>query len=96
MAVDVNATLPRPVRLGPLIGEGRRILAEAFALAAARLSGGELHDWEHDRLRGITDPDEAIRLTRLPPGAGDFGERCERYVRQFANLNGWPRDRSMA
>jgi len=44
---------------------------------------------------GVREPGQAINRTRLPEGSGDFAAQCEKYLRQFPDLNGWPQDRSM-
>ena len=42
----------------------------------------------------LSDPGTVIARTRLRAPVGDFGARCEQYLRQFPHLGGWPRDRS--
>ncbi len=72
------------------------VVALALALAVADLTGGQFTDDQIRLLRpGHTDPRQVVTATRLPPETGDFTERCERYLRQFAHLGGWPRDVSM-
>jgi len=68
------------------------VMATALALAAAGLGGGEFVDIEIMMLRPpVARPDRVIELTALHGGESGFGERCERYMRQFAHLGGWPR-----
>lgn len=67
------------------------VVATALALAAAELGGGEFVDINIMMLEPpVSEPDQVIELTRLPDTGSDFGDRCERYLRQFANLAGWP------
>jgi hypothetical protein len=68
------------------------VLCIAIALAAADLGGGAFFDEN----RGIVwpliyDPREVIAKTGLAPGDLGFLDRCERYLRQFEHLDGWPR-----
>ncbi|MBQ1009504.1 hypothetical protein KBX53_00730 [Micromonospora sp. M51] len=72
------------------------VVALAMALAVTDLTGGQFTDDQIRLLRpGHSDPRQVVTATRLPPEPGDFAERCERYIRQFAHLRGWPRDVSM-
>ena len=69
------------------------VTAVALALAAGSLGDGEFVDTEVSLLREPeSDPARMIELTRLPDRGDDFAARCERFMRQFARLNGWPRD----
>lgn len=69
------------------------VTAAALALAAASLGDGEFVDTEVPLLQQPErDPVRMIELTRLPDRGDDFAARCERFMRQFARLNGWPRD----
>lgn len=73
------------------------VLATVLALAAAEQGGGEFLDEEIRMLRPpITDPRQVIEHTRLQDERDDFAARCRRYMRQFPQLGGWPRDASMA
>jgi hypothetical protein len=66
-------------------------VATGLALAAARLGHGEFLDYEIFMLTPpVHDPGQVVSRTRLVDGGGDFGARCERYLRQFPDLNGWP------
>ncbi|MBM0255984.1 hypothetical protein [Micromonospora sp. 4G55] len=72
------------------------VVATAMALAIADLTGGKFIDEQIQMLRpGHTDPRHVVTVTRLPHEPGDFAQRCERYLRQFPHLGGWPRDVSM-
>ncbi|MFF6783346.1 hypothetical protein [Streptomyces sp. NPDC012510] len=69
------------------------VTATALALAAGSLGDGEFIDAEISMLRQPEpDPTRMIELTRLPDRGDDFAARCERFMRQFPRLNGWPRD----
>ena len=69
------------------------VTATALALAAGSLGGGEFVDAEIRMLASAeSDPARMIDLTRLPDREDDLPARCERYMRQFPRLNGWPRD----
>lgn len=71
-------------------------LAAALALAMAELAQGDYLDEQVRMLRpGAHLPGEVIDRTRLAGGSGDFAARCEKYLRQFPHLNGWPQNRSM-
>ncbi len=71
------------------------VVAAGLALAVARLSGGTYVDEDIGMLTEPEhDPDRVIHRTRLS-SSGDFVVQCERYLRQFPHLGGWPRDRSM-
>ncbi|MFF5361923.1 hypothetical protein ACFY4I_21395 [Streptomyces scabiei] len=68
------------------------VTASALALAVADLGGGEFVDAEIRMLPSREPhPRRMIERTRLPDRGDDFAARCERFVRQFARLNGWPR-----
>ncbi|WP_433315775.1 hypothetical protein ACQP0U_03705 [Micromonospora sp. CA-269861] len=72
------------------------VVALALALAVADRTGGQFTDDQIRLLRpGQTHPRQVITATRLPPEPGEFTQRCERYLRQFAHLGGWPRTVSM-
>ena len=69
-------------------------LASGLALATARLAEGRYIDEQIGMISGQHDPDQVISRTRLPEPGQDFTIQCERYLRQFSHLNGWPKDRS--
>jgi hypothetical protein len=69
-------------------------LAAGLALATARLTEGRYVDEQIGMIRGLQEPDQVISRTRLPERGDDFAIQCERYLRQFPHLNGWPVDRS--
>lgn len=70
-------------------------VANALALAVAQLADGEYLDEEIRMLRPqVHDPGEVINHSRLPEPGSDFAAQCEKYLRQFPDLNGWPRTRS--
>ncbi|MDX3639935.1 hypothetical protein [Streptomyces sp. MB09-02B] len=69
------------------------VTATALALAAGSLGGGEFVDAEIRMLESPEpDPARMIESTRLPDRGDDLAARCERYMRQFTRLNGWPRE----
>lgn len=72
------------------------VVGVGLALAVAQVSGGRYVDGDIGMV-GHTgnDAGEVLARTRLREPGTDFEEQCVRYVRQFAHLNGWPRDRSM-
>jgi hypothetical protein len=71
------------------------VVAAGLALATARLAAGRYVDEDIGMLAEPEhDPDRVIDRTRLS-GSGDFVVQCERYLRQFPRLNGWPQDRSV-
>ncbi|MEU8660926.1 hypothetical protein [Actinoplanes philippinensis] len=70
-------------------------LAAGLALATAQLAEGRYIDEQIGMLRGRHEPAQVISRTRLPGRGDDFAIQCEKYVRQFSHLNGWPEDRSM-
>jgi hypothetical protein len=71
-------------------------VATGLALAAAQLACGEYLDEQIRMLRPqVHEPGQVINRTRLPQGSGDFAAQCEKYLRQFPDLNGWPQDCSM-
>ncbi|KJK42986.1 hypothetical protein UK23_35015 [Lentzea aerocolonigenes] len=73
------------------------VIATALALTCAVRGGGEFVDINIFMLEPPeSDPERVIELTRLPDTGQDFIRRCERYMRQFANQNGWPPDVSSA
>ncbi|GAB2828779.1 hypothetical protein GCM10027176_36220 [Actinoallomurus bryophytorum] len=70
------------------------VLATGFGLAAAIIGQGEIVDDEVGMLRPpIEDPLTFIERTRLAGRQGDFALQCERFMRQFPHLSGWPPDR---
>lgn len=72
------------------------VVTLAMALAVADLTGGQFTDDQIRLLRpGHTHPRHLVTATRLPREPGEFTQRCERYLRQFAHLGGWPRQVSM-
>ncbi|WP_433552639.1 hypothetical protein ACQP08_03865 [Micromonospora zamorensis] len=72
------------------------VVTLAMALAVADRTGGQFTDDQIQLLRpGLTHPRHIVTATRLPREPGDFAQKCERYLRQFAHLGGWPRDVSM-
>ncbi|MDR7278785.1 hypothetical protein [Catenuloplanes atrovinosus] len=70
-------------------------LATGLALATAQLAGGRYIDEQIGMLSGCHAPDHVIGRTRLLERGDDFTVQCERYLRQFSHLNGWPEDRSI-
>ena len=71
-------------------------VATGLALAAAPLSHGEYLDEEIRMLwPALHEPGQVITRTRLPKSSDDFTAQCEKYLRQFSHLNGWPQDRSI-
>lgn len=69
------------------------VTATALALTAGSLGKGEFVDAEISMLPSPEpDPSRMIELTRLSDRGDDLVPRCERFMRQFARLNGWPRD----
>jgi hypothetical protein len=72
-------------------------VAAALVLAMADLARGDYLDEEIRMLRpGVRPPAEVIDRTRLAEGSGDFAAQCEKYLRQFPELNRWPQARSTA
>jgi hypothetical protein len=72
------------------------VTATALALAVASLAGGEFIDEQIGMLRPrSSEPAHVVAATRLPPVSDDFVRACERYLRQFPHLNGWPASASM-
>ncbi|MEV5765473.1 hypothetical protein AB0L34_13010 [Micromonospora sp. NPDC052213] len=71
-------------------------VAVSLALATARLAHGQYVD---EQIGMVTpaenEPDAIIDRTRLSDAGEDFAAQCEKYLRQFRHLNGWPRDRAM-
>lgn len=43
----------------------------------------------------VREADEVVSRTRLAVEGDGFATRCEEYLRQFPELNGWPWDRSV-
>jgi len=71
-------------------------LATGLAVATARLAAGRYVDEQIGMLTGAEhEPDHVIRRTRLSERGDDFALQCEKYLRQFPHLNGWPEARSM-
>ncbi|MEE1758746.1 hypothetical protein [Streptomyces sp. SP18BB07] len=68
------------------------VTATALALAAGSLGGGEFGAEISMLESAESDPARMIELTRLRDRGDDFPARCERFMRQFTRLNGWPRD----
>lgn len=69
------------------------VLATALALATAHHGCGEFLDLQIRMLEtGESDPGEALARTKLVEPGTRFVAQCERYMRQFARLNGWPAD----
>lgn len=72
------------------------VVATALALATAQLTHGEYIDEEIRMLQPeVHEPEQVIQHTQLPKSDTDFATQCEKYLRQFPNLEGWPQDRSM-
>lgn len=73
------------------------VLATALSLAAANHGHGQFVDLEI-RMTELPEPDpEAfVEHTRLSGQGTNFDLQCERFMRQFTRLNGWPRDVSLA
>jgi hypothetical protein len=66
-------------------------VAAGLALAVAKVAKGEYLDQEIWMLTPpVTNPDDVVAHTRLPDATDSFTVQCERYLRQFPNLNGWP------
>jgi len=71
-------------------------VAVALGLATARLGHGQYIDGQIKMVSPAeNEPDDIIRRTRLSGRGEDFAVQCEKYVRQFPHLNGWPQDRAM-
>jgi hypothetical protein len=69
------------------------VLATALALATAEHGQGDFFDEEIRMLRPpATSPAQFVESTRLRPSSGHLPELCERYMRQFGHLGGWPQD----
>lgn len=82
---------PTYVLFSPSRTCGGVVLATALALAVAECAGGEFRDEEIGMLvPPETDPARVVEVTRLTDPAFDFGDACERYLRQFPQLGGWP------
>lgn len=72
------------------------VLATALSLAAADHGCGEFLDLEIRMIDPIvSEPSIFAHSTRLKEPGTDFDLQCERYLRQFTRLNGWPRDVSL-
>ncbi|WP_318810484.1 hypothetical protein [Streptomyces scabiei] len=68
------------------------VTATALAPAVAALGGGEFVDAEIRMMPSREPrPGRMIERTGLPDWGDDFTARCERFMRQFARLNGRPR-----
>jgi hypothetical protein len=71
-------------------------VATSLALATARVAKGLYID---EQIQMVTsadnDPDDVLDRTRLSGKGDDFAMQCEKYLRQFRHLNGWPEDRAM-
>lgn len=73
------------------------VLATALSLAAADHGCGEFLDLEIRMLDPLeSEPSIFTQCTRLTERGTDFDLQCERYLRQFSRLDGWPRDVSLA
>ena len=73
------------------------VLATALSLAAAHHGHGEFLDLEIRMLEpGESDPEAILARTKLTEPGSEFATQCERYMRQFTRLNGWPTDASIA
>lgn len=72
------------------------VLATALSLAAADHGCGEFLDLEIRMLDPIvSEPSIFAQSTRLKEPGTDFDLQCQRYLRQFSRLNGWPHDVSL-
>jgi hypothetical protein len=72
------------------------VVAAGFALAAAIEGRGEFTD-ETRMLRPPVDgPRRFIEQTRLREPGDDFAAQCEKFLRQFPDLGGWPPDRCVS
>lgn len=80
------------------------VLAIAVVLGAAIASEGVLaEEWQLPMTsfvrERVDDPCRFIELTRLRSAEGsgseEFAAQCERFLRRFPDLQGWPLDRSM-
>jgi hypothetical protein len=72
-------------------------VAIGLTLAVAQLADGDYLDEQIRMLRPeVREPMQVISRTRLPEDASEFTTQCEKYLRQFPSLNGWPRDCSMS
>ncbi|MFP3964298.1 hypothetical protein SMC26_18405 [Actinomadura fulvescens] len=99
MVIDLTGVQGAEPRVEAVVSPTRTcvgvVLATSVALGAATVSGGAFVDIEIAMLDARDwDPGRFIEAARLTGGAGPFEERCERFMRQFAGLGGWPRDRS--
>jgi len=77
------------------------VLAIAVVLAIGIASNGKLgEDWQIPMTDFVDDlldePERFIELTRMPVSGGPADEglpaRCERFLRRFPRLGGWPRE----
>lgn len=80
------------------------VLALAVVLGIGIASDGKLHeDWQIPMTdfveEPVDDPERFIELTRASSSGSRhdeaFAARCERFLRQFPRLGGWPRDVSL-
>lgn len=72
------------------------LMATTLGLAAATTGEGDFVSIEIRMLEPPElNPARMIELTRLTGGDGDFAARCERFLRQFSILRGWPADVSL-
>ncbi|WP_143228342.1 hypothetical protein [Actinomadura meyerae] len=69
------------------------VVAAGFALAAAIEGRGEFIDETRMLQPPVDDPRLFIEQTRLREAGNDFATQCERFLRQFPTLAGWPPDR---
>lgn len=68
------------------------VVAAGFALAAAIEGRGEFIDETRMSQPPVDDPRRFIEQTRLREPDDDFAAQCERFMRQFPDLGGWPPD----
>lgn len=72
------------------------VLPTALSLAAADRGCGDFVDLEIRMLEpGELDPARFVGRTRLAESETGFDVQCERFMRQFTRLAGWPRDVSL-
>ena len=65
--------------------------------ASADHGCGEFLDLEIRMIDPLeSEPSIFTQCTRLKERGTDFDLQCERYLRQFTRLDGWPRDVSLA
>jgi hypothetical protein len=72
------------------------VLAASLSLVAAARGCGQFVDLEIRMLEPDEPcPDLFVERTRLTEQGTDFDIQCERFMRQFARLDGWPQDVSL-